>query len=215
MTRILLSALVLSVLPACRTYSNVADPLVLVQTRGGSELGVSTSHGVVFLGSTARAGEANLVVWFGDGPSIEPSLIEPIGGGLYTLDVPLALPSMPLSFRDPDDGERVELRGRGPSGPWRSDAAVVKHPAVAGILLEPPPEFRTASDQTGAGVFVLGENDRPRLLGLVSGRLVLIEEGQRRTFLTVVGPADLWRLVAYRRDLRETRLQPVRPDLRW
>ncbi len=200
-------------LPACRTYYNLADPLVVVKTDGGSELGVSTTHGVAFLGSTARAGSAELIVWFGDGPSIEPALIEPIGGGLFVLDVPIQLPRVPLSFRVPADGEQVEIRGRGAEGPWKLLARVVRRAGVDGILLEMLEPFDLASDQTGAGVFVQGDDDRPRLLGLLSGRMALIGDGQDTTYLTVTGPTELWRLVAYRRDLKEQRDHPTRPDL--
>ncbi len=213
MTRALLFASILALLAGCRTYSNLADPIVLVQTPQGTELGVSTTHGVAFLGRTAKAGRAELVVWFGDGPSIEPGLIEPIGGDLYTIDVPLKLPTVALSFRDPSDGEPVEIRGRGPSGPWKVDGRIVKLEGVEGILLEVQAPFDEASDQTGAGIFVLGDDGHSRLLGLLSGRLALIGEGPDRVVLTAVGPTDLWRLVAYRRDLREQEPAVRRPDL--
>ena len=213
MTRALLLASLLAFVPGCRTYSNLADPIVLVQTPGGTELGVSTTHGVAFLGRTARAGRAEVVVWFGDGPSIEPGLIEPIGGDLFTIDVPLRLPTVALSFQDPAHGDPVQILGRGASGPWKATGEIVRIEGVEGLLLEVVEPFDAPSDQTGAGVFVTGDDGRPRLLGLLSGRLALIGDGPDRTVLTAVGPTDLWRLVAYRRDLNQRRPPITRPDL--
>jgi hypothetical protein len=53
-------------------------------------------------------------------------------------------------------------------------------------------------DQVGAGVFwenPFDSNDR-RLIGLVSARILIAN----KTYLSVLGPRYLWRLVTHRRD---------------
>ncbi|HKX45603.1 MAG TPA: hypothetical protein VJP77_02800, partial [Planctomycetota bacterium] len=188
-------------LPACLVFDRkVLDPTVLVQTRTGIELGVSTEYGVVFLGTTAGQGEADVVAWFGDGPSVEPSLVEPIGDGLYLLETEIRLPWTEMTFVDPAAGTPVEVRGRGPTGVWSIPATVAKDARVEGLLLRVPPELALPSDQVGAGVFLEDDLGRARLLGLVSGRLQLEREQVVEEYLTVVGPTSLWRVAAYHRD---------------
>ncbi len=187
-------------LAGCAFDRKAVDPTVLVETRAGRELGVSTDWGIVFLGATAGFGRADVVVWYGDGPSIEPTVVEPIGGGLYVLDIEIRPPTVPLVFDEPAAGEWVELVGRNLDGRWRTRVRVVQHPAVLGLLLEIPTELSEPSDQVGAGVFVRDPSGVLALLGLVSGRIQLESPRGTGTYLTVVGPRDLWRLVAYRRD---------------
>ena len=119
-----------------------------IRTSGGSELGVATDYGVLFLGRTARSGEVRVVAWFGDGPSVEASVIEPLGGGLYTAETEIRLPTIPMSFRTPEPGERLYVVGRAegdlhrlaaavrqdgprlvrPRGPWRGPPATAPRP---------------------------------------------------------------------------------------
>ncbi|MBI1380914.1 MAG: hypothetical protein GC161_07495 [Planctomycetaceae bacterium] len=184
---------------ACAVTRKDADPTVLVETRAGRELGVSTDWGIVFLGQSARFGRADVVVWYGDGPSIEPSVVEPVGGGLHVLEIEIRPPTVGIVFEEPEAGTWVDVVGRNGAGRWRARARVASHPGVEGLLLEVPPELDSPSDQVGAGVFVPGIRGRESLLGLVSGRVVLESAAGRAEYLTVVGPRDLWRLVAYRR----------------
>ena len=104
-----LPALLLACLVAtgCRGVRTAADPTLEVRSIGGQELAVSTDHGIVFLGRTARSGRVEITAWFGDGPSIEASVVEPLGGGLYTAVTEIRLPSVPLSFVTPRPGQEV------------------------------------------------------------------------------------------------------------
>ncbi|QDU68085.1 hypothetical protein [Engelhardtia mirabilis] len=197
----------------CATSKLQYDPTVIIDTRGGRELGVSTNYGIVFLGRTARAGDVDVAVWFGDGPSIEQSVIEPVGGGLYTVDTEIRVPSIPLGFTDPADGQPVWIQGRDVNGRWRMETQVVRHPTVDGILLAVPDALVRSTDQTGAGVFVYDEKGRARVLGLVSGRLMLETTEGTESYLTVVGPESLWRLVSYRRDPDVRHRVPYRDDV--
>lgn len=211
----LLPAVLLAALAAagCRGPNLAFDPTVILDTRGGRELGVSTNYGIVFLGSTARAGDVDVAVWFGDGPSIEQSVIEPVGGGLYTVDTEIRVPSIPLGFEDPANGQSVFVQGRDVNGRWRLETRVRRHPDVDGILLEVPLALAGSTDQTGAGVFFYDDKGRARVLGLVSGRLILETAEGAESFLTVVGPDSLWRLVSYRRDPHVRPRVPYRDDV--
>ena len=201
---------------ACRSYPNLVEPTVVIETAGGQELGVSTDYGVVFLGQKGHTGKAELVAFFGDGPSIEPILIEPLGAGLYLAEPGLELPAVQLSFANPAPGTPVQIRGRGPNGPWSTQGRIAADPRVEGLLLDVPEGFRLPSDQIGAGVYLREPGTPWRLLGLVSGHLALSGAAGEppREYLTAVGPRDLWRLPAHRREAPRRFPAPTRRDLR-
>lgn len=214
--RLLTGLLSLLALSSCTGTRLLADPTLVVQSPGGgTELGVSTDYGVVFLGRHARAGNVDLVAWFGDGPSVESSVVEPLGGGLYTAETEIRLPGTRLAFETPRPGQSVTIVGRKKGRKWSSTAVVRSHPRVDGILLSVPSELRDAPDQVGAGVFLEAPpSTDQRLVALVSGRVTLIgEDGSRRTFLTAIGPEQLWRLVAFRRELVRKRRWVYREDI--
>ena len=58
MKRLLAALLLLPAAGCLGPYTHkLSDPTLVLQTRGGTELGVSTEYGVVFLGRTARSGQ--------------------------------------------------------------------------------------------------------------------------------------------------------------
>lgn len=200
---------------SCVGSRTLTDPTLEMRTPHGSELGVSTDYGVVFLGRTAQSGSVEITAWFGDGPSIESSVIEPIGGGLYTAETEIRLPQVSISFDDPRAGSRVLVVGRTSGGEWVREMSVATDPRVLGILLAIPSELENAPDQIGAGVYVVPEigEEAKILLGLVSGKITLKNKDGERSYLTVVGPEDLWRLVVHRRDLLQRRRWVYRQDI--
>lgn len=186
----------------CSGTRKLTDPILEIRSPKGTELGVATDYGVVFLGRYAQLGEIEVIAWYGDGPSIELAVVEPIGHGLYTAEPEIKVPRVPLSFRVPKEGDQVRLMGRRGAERWEDKAYVVADPRVSGILLEPTSDLEDA-DQVGAGVYYVNEDlGTTKLVGLVSGVLELrAADGDVRRYLTVFGPDDLWRLVTYRRDL--------------
>jgi len=184
------------------------DPTVLIESAGGSELGVSTEYGVVFLGRAARSGTVELTAWFRGGPSFERGVVETIGEGLFAAEAEIRLPTVELSFEELEPGGEVVVVGRRGDDPWRARTEVGRHPDVTGLLLRAEGELRDLdADQVGAGVYV-ERGGETRLVGLVSGSLRLKgEDGRWQSFVTAFGPQELWRLVTFRRDL-------VRPP-RW
>lgn len=215
MSRTLAAISLLLLASACVGTRKLTDPTVRVFTEAGSELGVSTTYGLVFLGRTATSGRVEIEARFGDGPSLESSVIEPIGGGLYTAETEIRLPAVRLRFESPRPGDRLLIAGRGDSGPWETTTTVRRDPRVFGLLVDLPPRLEGRANQVGAGVFWVNpddENDR-RLVGLAAGRVTLEDAGGARTYLAVVGPDDLWRLVTHRRDLLRRRPWIYREDV--
>lgn len=206
-----LSAAVL--LSACAGTRKLADPVLNMTTEGGTELGVSTEYGVVFLGRTAERGEVEVETYFGDGPSIERSIIEPIGGGLYTAEMDIVIPSVPIDFRAPEDGERLEILGRRGRRLWSTLAKVRTDPRVSGLLLEIPSGFRDEPTQVGAGVYRKTGARSRELVGLVTGKVQLERDGRSEQFLSVAGPTVMWRLAAHRRDLLRKKPFVYREDI--
>jgi len=192
---------------ACVGTRNLSDPLVVVRaissdaTPQRSELGVSTEYGIVFLGRTSRSGEVEVTVWFGDGPSIEYAVAEPIGGELYMAEAEIKLPVARMVFETPKPGDELVVMGRHGAEIWVETVLVAKDDRVDGLLLEWNGRIAAEADQIGAGIFLPGEEQPPRLVGLVSGTLILSDaDGRQRRFLTALGPDELWPLVTYKRD---------------
>lgn len=202
-------------LGSCAGVRTLADPTLEIRTAGGKELGVSTDYGIVFLGRTARAGNIEITAFFGDGPNVEKTVIEPISNGLYTAETEIVFPSVSMSFDEPKPGTELLVIGRDKKGPWKAKVLVQSDRRVSGILVTIPPELADAPDQVGAGVYVLpnGDEKQKRLVGLVSARMRLRTADGKRDYLTVVGPTDLWRLVSHRHDHPSKRHWVYREDI--
>jgi len=187
------------------------DPVVVVHGEGGDELAVSTDYGLLFLGRTAQSGRIEYTAYFGDGPAREAGLVESMGGGVYTSEPEIQLPSVPLCFEPPPAGTSVWVRGRRAGAPFEFEVELAADERVKGLLLRPSPELDALTDRDlGAGVFYLVPGKPMQLLGIVSGRLTLDE---RVSFVTVLGPEEFWRLVVHRRNSDRPRRWVYREDL--
>jgi hypothetical protein len=196
---------------SCVVNQYQADPTVTLITSGGTELGVSTPGGVVFLGNTARSGEVDMTVWFGDGPSIEASIIEPIGGGLFLAQGEILFPTIDVAFIAPKPGDRVYARGRTGAETWEIDLFPTDDPRLEGLGFRSAEDLPRDASQVGAGVFWSDpEKDRDFLIGLVSGR-VLLSDGTE--YISAVGCEGLWRLIANRRDVSTEGRWTYREDI--
>ena len=119
---------------SCVGTRKLADPTLQIRSAHGSELGVSTDYGIVFLGRTTQAGNVEISAWFGDGLDIEPAAVEPIGDGLFTAETEIRLPQVQMSFDDPAPGDRLLVMGRNKDGAWQREVTVESDPRVLGIL---------------------------------------------------------------------------------
>ncbi|MEM7306184.1 MAG: hypothetical protein AAF682_05920 [Planctomycetota bacterium] len=201
-------------LASCVSTKTLADPTLLIHSPEGTELGVATEWGAVFLGRFARGGEVDVTAWFADGPSLENSVVEPIGGGLYTAETNIRLPRIEVTFRAPQQGEPVRVFGRSGGDVWSIPSEVRRDPRVEGILLRPRGGLTGAPEQVGAGVYVGEDELSYQLLGLVSGRIRIVDDNGRGVdYVTVIGPKDLWRLVAHNRDLQQKPRWVYREDV--
>lgn len=207
--------MLLAAAASCTGVRTITDPTLVVQTSAGTELGVSTDYGVVFLGRTAQSGRVHITAWFGDGPQTESSVIEPVGSGVFTAETEIRLPEVPMNFHEILPGAEVLVVGRRNAEVWQKSVSVLSDPRVDGILLPGMRQVQSAPDQVGAGVFVLrGEDENKKeLVGLVSGTLTLTDGAVTKHYTTVVGMKDIWRLVAHRRELDRRRPQVVREDV--
>ncbi|MFT5733144.1 MAG: hypothetical protein ACJAZN_001269 [Planctomycetota bacterium] len=208
-----LALLALLALASCSGTRKLTDPVLNIRTSGGDELGVSTDHGVVFLGKYAERGEVDVTAFYGDGPTIERSVIEPVGGGLFTAEMDIELPKVPISFEEPRDGETLEIMGRKGNRKWSVLARVRTDPRVLGLLLEVPSGFPDDPDQVGAGVYRKHGRDDRELVGLVTGKIQLESRGSLRRYIAVSGPTVLWRFAAHRRDLLRKKPFVYREDI--
>ncbi|MCP5023223.1 MAG: hypothetical protein GY930_15820 [bacterium] len=215
-SRSLLPVVILTcLLTSCVGSRKGVDPTVRIMGENGTELGVTTHYGVLFLGRYSNAGPVEIEAVFGDGPSIEFSVIEPLGAELYTAETTARLPAVPMTFQALKPGQKVILRGRTAKRSWQRSVKVRTHESVHGILLETCREMNGHPDQIGAGVF-LNKTSRPedlRLIGLVSGRITLQIDGKSKTYLTVKGPESLWRMVTHKRQFPRTRKWVYRDDV--
>jgi hypothetical protein len=193
------------------------DPTLEIRGSAGSELGVGTEYGVVFLGRSAVSGEVDVTAWYGDGPSIEAALVESLGGGVYLAATEIRVPNVPLDFGELAPGTEVLVRGRRGPRVWTATGEVRQHPQVEGLLLSVSGDFDASEDQLGAGVFLRGPDGQAdeglRLVGLISGGLEIDVDGQSRRFLTALGARELWRLAAWHRDLSHERRWVYREDI--
>ena len=214
-TALLASLTLLLLLPSCIGSRKGVDPTLRILSEQGDELGVSTMYGVVFLGRHTNAGPVEIEAMFGDGPSIESSVVDPLGGGLFTAETDIRLPSVPLTFKELKPGQRVLVKGRRGRKSWERWVKVRKDDRVLGILLDTISQLDGEPDQIGAGVY-LKPTSKPgdlRLVGIVSGRITLESEGNKRTYLTVEGPESLWRLVTFKRKDLKKRKWVYRDDV--
>lgn len=178
-------------------------PVMFIETRGGSELGVGTDDGILFLGRTAKEGPCRIHYWLGPTPLVEDGVVEAWGGVFFRAKMDLRFQHAPYLDRDlaPDeplfamltDGracEEVPLqRAHGPD----IDGDVVVWPG--------------RDLPAGAGVFA-HTDDGLRLVGMIAGSVEVA--GQR--YLVHTG-TTAWReamLTALPR--REPRRVVHRPD---
>jgi hypothetical protein len=200
---------------ACQGTRKLTDPVLEIRSDNGAELGVATDYGLVFLGRTARSGPIDVTAWYGDGPSVESTVVEPLGGGLFTAMTEIKLPCVPMSFITPKPGSELIVIGRSGRARWEAKVRVRSDPKIEGLLLSIPSQLAGHDEQLGAGVYVLDElTGQKRLVGLVSGKVALTTaDGVHAEYLTAVGPSVMWRLLTFRRDYPHKRRFVYRDDI--
>jgi len=146
-------------------------PVVRIETRGGTELGVGTDAGILFLGRTAQAGPCRIHYWLGPTPLVEDGVVEPYGGVFFKATMDLHHQQVPFLDRElAADEPLLALLTDG-----RSFEEVplerARGPVVDGDVVAWPGRDLPA----GTGVFVRDERGL-HVVGMIAGRLELGDE---------------------------------------
>ena len=203
-------ALAIALLGGCAIRGRI-HPIVEVLTQGGRELGVSTTDGVLFLGTTAGKGWARVVLFYGDIPYEETAEIRPAGGGIYKLEMDVRHQGVPIAVRWPRPGEDLLLMGMRNGKTWTAWTRLARAEGVYGEVYELPSGLDLDATQAGAGIFRKGRGGNLSLLGLVKGTAVLLPSGKK--WLCVAGLRDLKACMLARRDVLPPKKVIHRPDL--
>lgn len=204
--RVLLLAPLLA-LPSCSgwLFSGVrtADrsaPVVRIETRGGTELGAGTDHGVLFLGRTAQSGPCRVSWLVGGSVYQEEGEIQAYGSVFYRADMQLRTQEVPLLLRRPGPEDELvailpDLEG---GGVERLPVALV--PGEQGFLQWP-------GRPLPAGTPVFTSADTPQLVGLVAGELSM--DGGRRLIVAGLDPLrEAWLLPRNHPGTQENTFRP-------
>jgi hypothetical protein len=201
-----------AILSACNSVPKPHGP-VLIQTARGEEQGVNTPYGVVFLGRTANEGRCDVVVFYGDGPSVEPGEIRAAGADLYRVDLAVRAPASEISFTYPAPDDDLILSVVQDDSVDFYHTQVATAPGAGGTVVDLPGGFPATAAATGAGLY-RKEDGRYRLVGLVNG-MARYEDasGRARSVLTYVGPRDLVPFVLQNKDQGRAVDAPRREDV--
>lgn len=186
---------------------DASRPVVIVETRGGTELGASTTEGVLLLGRTAQTGPCRVHYFLGETPMVDDGQIRPAGGIFYRADVDLAQQWVHLLERDPrPDDDLVAML---PAG---TDVATVpvrlaRSAEVEGDVLEWPGRPLPA----GTPIFTR-DSERWLFVGLVAGEAHLEAPGAERRYLVMAGTDRLREMLATPRRYPQPERVKYRPD---
>lgn len=181
---------------------------VVLESRYGRELAVSTRFGIVAVGALQREGRLDVTAVYGDGPATELGSIEPISEELCRVQVPFETPWCEISTQGPQPGERLVLAGLDDTYTiWTEDVKVEVVKGAEGLLIAVP-TGRPLPPGTG---LYRWEYDRFRLVGLAAGKVTW----KNRPWLVVHGPAQLSTFVTSYHDRgRKQPRSPYRRDVR-
>lgn len=178
-------------------------PVMRIETRGGSELGVGTDEGILFLGRTAQAGPCRIHYWLGPTPLVEDGVILPWGGVFYAATMDLRFQHVSFLGRElTADDDLVALLTDGRNFE-EIDLQRASGPGIGGDVVAWPGRDLPA----GTGVFARTEEGL-RVVGMIAGR---IEVGGER-YLVHTGTGALREALLTAKPYREPRRIVHRPD---
>jgi hypothetical protein len=147
-------------------YPSHENPVMRIETRGGTELGAGTDVGVLFLARTAQEGPCRVHYWRGPTPLVEDGVVERWGGIFYRATIDLKHPFARFLDRElrADDKLKALLYARGAVEVIELKRAT--DPAIAGdVVVWPGRDL-----PVGTGVF--SEDERGLLfVGLIAGQI--------------------------------------------
>ncbi len=186
---------VLGILPfmaSCRNYHlKPSDmPTVLITTTEGTEQGVLTTEGVLFLGRTSQQGPAKVLYYLGPSPLVEAGEIKRMGGPLMEVDLEVNVPWVPISFEALRLGELLELYVIEDGNPRRYTVMASTNKAFEGTLVTWPEGLSLSPEKVGCGVF----RKTPKglsLVGLVKATAVLERGTETDRYLVLAGLPEI------------------------
>lgn len=162
-------------------------PVVGIRTTGGSEMGVPTGDGVLFLGRTAQKGPAKVLYFIGETPVVEAGNVRPVGGSLFGVELEVDIPTVPISLDPLQPGDQLELVGLDGDRVFHRDVSVPRNAAVSGTVVSWPEGMDLKPEHVGAGVFRVTAAGRA-LVGLVKAT-ARVQGGQG--FLVLAGLPEI------------------------
>ncbi|MEZ5962575.1 MAG: hypothetical protein R3F56_01900 [Planctomycetota bacterium] len=178
-------------------------PVMRIETRGGSEAGIGTDDGILFLGRTAQEGPCRIHYWLGLTPVIEDGVVERWGGIFFRARMDLRHQHVPYLDRDLEPDETLVAMLT--DGPTFVEIPLVRaHGAqIEGDAVDWPGRELPA----GTGVFARTDGGL-RVVGMIAGS---IEVGDQR-YLVHTGTTALREALLTARPQREPRRVEHRPD---
>lgn len=184
-------AAALSIAPSCtyRYLERPETPVVAIQTIGGTELGVATDDGIVFLGRSAIEGPVKVTYWLDRAPVIEAGTIRPLGGPLLQVELDVPIPTVPIDFEETKPNETLTMMGVDGLNRWRVPVQVVTDDRIVGNAITAPASVELGPQHIGAGVFRETDGGM-HLVGMVKA-VARASTGER--WFLLAGPTELRR----------------------
>lgn len=182
------------------------NPMVLVETTGGVELGCATEFGVLTLGRTASSGPCRVHYFLGTTPMVEAGALQSPGSTFTLAEIDLKTPLVRVLDRPLAEDDTL-VAAWTPDGIRRERVSVRRwrDPAVAGDALADPGRELPC----GAAILRVVDSETVQFVGLVVGRATLAGTGSTRTGYIYAGADRVRELLALPRSLPET------PQLRY
>ncbi len=184
-------------------YPSNERPVMRIETRGGTEMGVGTEAGILFLGRTSKEGPCRIHYWLGPTPLVEDGTVEPWAGVFFRATMDLKYPSARFLDRDLEPDEPLVAMYY--SGNQVEEVALqrAREPGVQGDVVDWPGRDLPA----GTGVFVR-DDEGLALVGLIAGRIETA--GQR--YLVHTGTTTMRLAMLTAKPPTEPRQVKHRPD---
>lgn len=168
-----------------------SQPVALIETQGGIELGAATEFGVLTLGRTATDGPCRVHYFLGSTPLIEDGTLLRASAVFTFADIELKTQRARCLDRDPTANDELLAM-------WLTDTKSVQ---TAAVTLAADPAVKgdalSADAELPAGAALFAQTDAGlRFFGLVAGKAELTQSGQTRAFYVFAGMDRVRELLA-------------------
>jgi hypothetical protein len=160
-----------------------SQPVALVETTGGVELGATTEFGVLTLGRTATAGPCRVHYFLGPTPVIEDGELAATASLFTVAEIDLKTMALRAMDRSPSAADEL-LAMWTPDGTRTERVAVqlARDPGVTGDVLRHP------GRELPVGAAVFADSDEGLLfVGLVAGKAEVTEQDAARHYFVFAG----------------------------